>query len=120
MMELENKAKKNMHKLIGNDVNGMIEVFEERWNQWSVNDLVSWFKYILTKMENNGNCNEQAMQYNNSSNNNKEPNWDKITKNLDTLAFQPENVLPNMGPGLLKYFGFENDIICKYLAQQIT
>ena len=127
-MELESKAKKNMYKLISSDVNNMIEMFEQRWNQWSVNDLVSWFKYILTKMQNENVIDEKLCEMkdnehqmdNNNSSNTKEPNWDKITKNLDTLAFQPENVLPNMGFGLLKYFGFENDIICEYLAEQIT
>ena len=103
----------------------MIGTFEQRWNKWNVNNLISWFKYTLAKIKtSNFQFNDESDERKSNENQIRstkvdEPNWDKIAKNLNSLVFQAEHLLPNMGSGLLKCFGFTNDAICQCLAQQI-
>ena len=99
----------NIGDIVGTNGINTVKMFEKQWIDWNVNDLVSWLKYNFAKMKNRDyNCNSSL--YNDQKMNDKyindivEPNWNKISKNLSTLKFEAQDVLPNMGSGLLKYF----------------
>lgn len=113
-------------KLVNHDKN-VIDVFEHNWAQWNVNDLISWFKYIIAKTEHNYKNdisienvmmpNLDDMKHNQYHLNNKHitPNWSKIAKRLNALDFEPK-ILPNMEVPFLKCLGFENDRVCQTIA----
>ena len=148
--KLETEAKKQKEKEIGDIIkyfdniskqcneywnklggNATINSFEQKWTQWTIDETVQWFDFVLKNSDNNdyeiGYDSSGSEDSENSEDNDEKKvdlddndiGYQSIISKLQLMNFRAKTNLPYLGKAFhFQQFGFKNKLHCKILCQQ--